>query len=685
MKRSLQIADFTFAGFSLAMIVGIFLSDVFQLEPNQLLFPVLAIFSILLLLQLLLRFWFIENTYLIKIFGLFVWVFFLVFGGFVYTVQKPENKKEHYHHQVVQAHNALELQLDEVLKPTAFGKRYIMQVTAANSKKTSGSILLNQPLADTIALQFGVKYGFYGEITKPQSAKNPHQFDYAGFLRKRKILYQIKSDSVNFLPIEKIPQNAILFIQQFRSQLQKKLQEQNLQKDEVAVMQALLLGQRQDIPEALNQDYTKAGAIHLLAISGLHVGLIQQILLLVLFPLAFLRHGKVYQFLIATSLLWLYAALAGFSPSVTRAVTMFSIIGISLHFDRKLHSIAATFISMFFLILYNPNYVFEVGFQLSYLAVIGIILLQPFMESLWKPKFKIIKFFWQIFTVSLAAQLAVMPLSLFYFHQFPGLFLLSNLMILPLLGLILGVGILILLLLTLGVSFDGLYEGYGRAIGWMNDLITWVASQESFLFGDIYFDKWMLIAAYLAVLFLILTVYQKKYVYLISTGLSLLLLQLAYITNYRLAQNRADFLVFNKFGTSQLAIRQGHRLMVYQDSTTALVADRNLISFALNECITEVKGQPLGNVFSLNNQVFLLLEGDFYKEIGLKPDVLLVSKNPKVNPQRVLQLLQPQLVLVDGSNYKNTADAWKRASQNAGCQFHDTYENGYFSMNQVDY
>jgi competence protein ComEC len=685
MKRNLHIADFTFGGLSLAMIVGIFLSDGFQLGINQLLFSASVIFGIMLLLQLFLRFWFVENTYLIKIFGFLVWGLFLAFGGFIYTAQKPENKKEHYQHQLAQADNALELQLQEVLKPTAFGKRYIMQVTAINGKKTSGLILLNQPLNDTLNPKFGVKYGFYGQITKPQSAKNPHQFDYADFLRKRKILYQIKTDSVNFLAMAKAPQNGLLAIQKFRSHLQRKLQEQNLQNDELAVMQALLLGQRQDIADDLNQDYTKAGAIHLLAISGLHVGLIQQILLLVLFPLAFLRHGKMYQFIIATLLLWLYAALAGFSPSVTRAVTMFSIIGISLHFDRKLHPIAATFISMFFLILYNPNYVFEVGFQLSYLAVIGIILLQPFLEDVWKPKFRIIKFFWQIFTVSLAAQLAVMPLSLFYFHQFPGLFLLSNLVILPLLGIILGVGILVLMLLTLGVSFDALYTGYGQIIGWMNDFISWVASQESFLFADIYFDKWMLVAAYLTVLFLILTVYQKKYIYLINTGISLLLLQLAYISSNSLAKHQEDFLVFNKFGASQLVLRQGQRLVVYQDSTTTLVEDRTLKTFALNESIKVISGQPLSHVFVCNKQTFLLLDGDFYREIDLKPDVLLVRKNPKVNPQRVLQLLQPQVVLVDGSNYKNTTDAWKRAAKNAGCQFHATYENGYFSMNKVDY
>src|SRR5690606_673345 len=139
----------------------------------------------------------------------------------------------------------------------------------------------------------------------------------------------------------------------------------------------------------------------------------------------------------------------------------------------------------------------DVGFQMSYLAVIAIVVFQPFLVKLWSPKFWPIKKLWQIFTVTMAAQLGVMPISLFYFHQFPGLFFVSNLVIIPFLGIILGMGILIIIMALLNILPFWLADLYGGMISLMNSFVRWVSLQEQFVFTDIPFSILQVLTSYL--------------------------------------------------------------------------------------------------------------------------------------------------------------------------------------------
>ena len=141
--------------------------------------------------------------------------------------------------------------------------------------------------------------------------------------------------------------------------------------------------------------------------------------------------------------------MAGLSPSVTRAVTMFSIVTCAQFLKRPTNIYNTISISIFLMLLVKPIYLFDVGFQMSYLAVLAIVSVQPMLYKLWKTPNLVIDKFWQILTVTIAAQLGVAPLGLFYFHQFPGLFFISNLVIIPVLGIILGLGIFVIFLALL--------------------------------------------------------------------------------------------------------------------------------------------------------------------------------------------------------------------------------------------
>lgn len=217
----------------------------------------------------------------------------------------------------------------------------------------------------------------------------------------------------------------------FRESIISKLKKENFGEEELGVIQALLLGKRDDISENTYNNYTNAGAVHILAVSGLHVGIILLLLEFFLSPLARLPKGKTLKLLLVVLLLWGYAFVAGLSPSIVRAVTMFSFVAYALYLNRPANSFNIIALSMLFILLVKPLFLFQVGFQMSYAAVFAIVWIYPKLQKFWFPDNFIIRKTWQLLSVSAAAQLGVLPISLFYFHQFPALFFISNLLIIP--------------------------------------------------------------------------------------------------------------------------------------------------------------------------------------------------------------------------------------------------------------
>jgi competence protein ComEC len=196
------------------------------------------------------------------------------------------------------------------------------------------------------------------------------------------------------------------------------------------------------------QSFSKTGTLHVLAVSGLHAGIIFMILnVLTSFLLRF-KNGKQIQSLLVLLGIWYYAYVTGLSPSVCRASLMFSLMAVAKLSNRKTSSFNVVFMSAFILVLLNPFIIVDVGFQLSYTAVLGILYLQPKLQNLYLPKFKVDEYIWGLLTVSFAAQIFTFPLSIYYFHQFPLYFLLSNLLVIPIILVV-----LVMLIVLLVVSF----------------------------------------------------------------------------------------------------------------------------------------------------------------------------------------------------------------------------------------
>jgi len=284
-----------------------------------------------------------------------------------------------------------------------------------------------------------------GSPAKISAPLNPSEFNYQKFLKNIQIHHQHFVDSNHIVLAKKNQKFSIKsLVNKIRFDFQNILDSHIKGEDENAVAKAILLGDRRDMEKELVNLYSDVGAIHILAVSGLHVGIQYMIWLFLLGRLRRKKWGNWLFCILCNVWLWGYALVTGLSPSVVRAVTMFSLMLIAKSVRRQNNIYNTLALSAFILLFIDPFLIKNVGFQLSYLAVIGIIWLQPKIYQSIIVNNIIIDKIWVLESVSLAAQITTFPVTVHYFHQFPSYFWLANIIAIPLAFAIVVLGVLLL-------------------------------------------------------------------------------------------------------------------------------------------------------------------------------------------------------------------------------------------------
>ena len=309
------------------------------------------------------------------------------------------------------------------------------------------------------ALKFGDNLLIRGNLNFLEPPKNPKEFDYKRYLENRSIYQQGYLACNDWRLLDSKSKGLDVFANDARQLLLSSLKSNGIEGGQYAIASALILGSKDELDFEVKQAYATAGAMHVLAVSGLHVGIIFLILNTLLAILDTSKKGRIIKAIILLISLWIYAMITGLSPSVLRAATMFSFVIIGTVLNRKSSIYNTLAASAFFILIINPNLLFEVGFQLSYVAVLGIVYLQPIIYKRIYTRWWLLDKVWAITAVSIAAQIATLPLTLFYFNQFPVYFMLSNLLVIPSAVVILSLGIL--LFVTSPIPF------ISESIGWV--------------------------------------------------------------------------------------------------------------------------------------------------------------------------------------------------------------------------
>ena len=611
------------------------------------------------------------------------WITFFL-TGMILVYENDATNHTNYFEKYLKNTSKVILAIDKVLKPGNYHHKYVADVVQLDSKKTTGHVLLNIE-KDSTSLLFhtGDLVFLKNKFQDIKSSLNPHQFNYKHYLKKQGINQQVYITHQEILLLDESKVSLLRFIDAFRVKIQKSLRRYHFTDDELAVMNALLLGQRQEISKQLSDNYSKAGAIHILAVSGLHVGVILLILSFILKPLERVNNGKLIKLVLVILSLWFFAILAGLSASVIRAVTMFSAIALGQFFNKRNAVEHSLIFSMFIILLWKPLFLFDVGFQLSYTAVFGIIWIQPVLYQLWKPNFFIVDKGWQLITVSVAAQLGVLPISLFYFHQFPALFFISNLIIIPFLGVILGLGLVVLVLSYESILPLFLEGFYGDVISILNKVVAFVARQESFLFSEISFSALKMIFSYLLIIsgFQLFLKLNTKRCFLFFG--SILAFQCVLILEkYTIAQ-KSEFIVFHKSKNSIIGIRKGSSFELYHSMDSLQISSQKLlINYKVGENISSQNYHKLSNLMYYDKQVVLIIDKDGLYDIKeLNNPIVLLRQSPKINLQRLVKKLKPAIIIADGSNYKSYIENWKTSCKNLKTPFWTTYNQGAYVLN----
>jgi len=611
------------------------------------------------------------------------WITFFL-TGMILVYENDTTNHTNYFEKNLKNTSKVILAIDKVLKPGNYHHKYVADVVQVDSKKTIGHVLLNIE-KDSMSLLFhtGDLVFLKNKFQDIKSSLNPHQFNYKNYLAKQGIYQQVYATKQELLLLDQTSTSFLGFIAALRLKIQQSLQQYDFSEDELAVMNALLLGQRQEISKELSDNYSKAGAIHILAVSGLHVGIILLILSFVLKPLERVNKGKLIKLVLVILFLWFFAVLAGMSASVTRAVTMFSAIALGQFFNKRNAVEHSLIFSMFIILLWKPLFLFDVGFQLSYTAVFGIIWVQPVLYQLWKPTFFIVDKGWQLISVSVAAQLGVLPISLFYFHQFPGLFFISNLIIIPFLGVILGLGLVVLVLSYVSILPVFLEGFYGDVISILNKVVTFVARQEKFLFSEISFSVIKMIFFYLLIILgfqLFLKLNTKRCFLFLG---SILAFQCVFILEkYTIAQ-KSELIVFHKSKNTIIGKRKGSSFEVYHSMDSLQISSQKLlINYKVGENISSQNYLKLSNLMYYKKQVVLIIDKDgLYNIKELNSPIVVLRQSPKINLQRLVKKLKPAIIIADGSNYKSYIDNWKTTCKNLKIPFWTTYNQGAYILN----
>lgn len=679
---------YTFVRISLFFIAGI-LVGIYQPDSIRERVALVVFFGLLLLYGTLFFFnWKKANMGFVGLCSLF-------FAGFLNTLYHTDSRQPGHILNLKESIHTYEVVVTDQAEAKIKSWKTEAKVNAVYDghtwRKNSGKVLLYFSKQDFAKpFSYGDRLLVKGSPQLLKGPANPGEFDYKRFLTFRKIYHQhfLRRESVQYVrndPPSKVMEYSIRARVWAEGVLKKYIHGEH----ERAVALALILGVKDGLDNDLTHAYSSSGAMHVLAVSGLHVGIIYMILLFFLKPLKSATYGKWILAAMSVFILWSYAFITGLSPSVLRAVTMFSFLAMARPLSYRTNIYNTLAISAFCLLLWEPFLIMSVGFQLSFLAVIGIVYLQPVLFNLWIPDNIVFEKIWQITCVSVAAQTATFALGILYFHQFPVYFLVSNLFVIPGALLSLSLGILVLAVSVIDpVAF--VVGKILNAILWLlNFLVFQVERLPYSLIDNIHittFQSWLLLGIAISVIALF---QYRKFAYVVSLTACCLLFGGIQWQHHSAIASQPKFVVYEVNGHSAIELVDKGVSYFYTDSL--LLNDRERMRFHIrpnrllhgvhtirandNSIVRSYDGMRL---YAWRNISVLHITGQsFTLPDGLEVDYLVLSNNAIKHMNKLSSVTFKKLI-IDSSNSVYVARKVMEQAHDTGVDAYSVLQNGAF-------
>jgi competence protein ComEC len=463
-----------------------------------------------------------------------------------------------------------------------------------------------------------------------------------------------------------------------------------------------LLGASDHLDPGTIQSYSASGTLHVLSVSGMHVALVYIVLLKLLAPLERKRKMKWLSIILQLIFLWFYATLTGLCPSVMRSVTMLSVVIAGRAFNRNAHILNSLAASALILLLFDPLLLFDIGFQLSYLAVGGIVTLQPKLENLWEPatnsfKGKILKHCWTLISVTLVAQVFTFPLGLYYFQQFPTYFILSNLVVIPLSTIVMYAGLFLLIVSPFALLAKPVAVLFGFLVELLNACVAKIEHLPGAVLHSGKWEKPELLLMYLCIFFVLVFLIRKQHTFLRygMAALSVMLVFVACDSHKELHQQK--IILFNVEHASVVGVVNGKDIVLLTD--TSFLKRKGDIDFHI-EPFLEASGIEEGNFIPISDTLILqndflhygknrmnafgkqivLIDEHFHSALKSSDKIFLMRNNTFADLDKLLSQSAPELVIADGSSGKKKIAKWKAVCEKRKIKFYDVTEAGALVM-----
>ena len=548
------------------------------------------------------------------------------------------------------------------------------------------------------SVQTNLKYGdriiIHKDLQAIKNSGNPGAFNYQRYAAFQGIFHNVFLKAQDWVVLKGTSKNWFKqFIFSARAYVLGVLQKSmDADKDELGIAEALLIGYTNDLDKDLVQAYSNTGVVHIIAISGMHLALIYVLLVWVFAKIPGIKKSKWLQLVLILACLWMFSILTGASPSVLRAAVMFSFIAVGKSIYKQASIYNSLAASAFVLLCYNPYYLWAVGFQLSYLAVLSIVIFQKPIYNCIYIKNKWLNKLWQLMAVSIAAQLLTFPVCIYYFHQFPNLFLISNMIAVPLSGFILYAEIGLIALSW--VPFVATYAGklVATSVGLMNKIILWI-NELSFAVWDkipaTVLSTWLLYAVVGGFgAWLILK--NKKYFAAAIAALLLFIMQSAY-NNWQTGRQQ-KLIVYNVPKYKAIDFINGSQYQFVGDSI--LLEDGLLQNFHLKPGriagLLNKRSDTLSGIFKegmfyqFNNKKIMLADKPLNfaaADHKVELDLIIISKNPKIRIATLMKTFNCKQFVFDASNTAWRINAWKKECEFLNLTYYSTPDQGAFIYN----
>jgi competence protein ComEC len=674
--------------------VGGILTIVYGIGFSSMMLHVLCLIG---LLWLIVAYFFPEKGF----FGTAIVVFWYLIGQFSAWKCDDRHSPQHFSRfckpDSLIAFKGIVVDITEKLKYIRVTVQVKNVFDSEHSFTTNGNLWL-QLRKDTTnsMLHYGDELAFRAKVAVVSAPTNPYSFDFQRFLHYKNIHYQSFSE---ISKVQRLAQNQGNPLMQFAYDCRERciqILRKYLATDEAfSVAAALILGYRDAVDADLATAYTDTGAMHLLAVSGMHVGLLYSALI---FLFQFQMSGSRTWSYLRTSILfisvWGFTLLTGAGASMLRAAAMFSLfyIGRALHRSTDMYHIWA--ISAFLLLLWNPYQLFDVGFQLSYLAVLGIILYYSKIYKQLYFKSKILKYVWQTIAIGLAAQLTTLPISLYYFGQFPTYFWLSGLLAIPISTIALYIGIVLLLTDPFLPYFSPIIGKLLQVfINWMNGSIRLVQN----LPAAVHSVSW------------------------VTGSVVFILYGILICWTIAIQRRRLNWVLYGMFLTSVIAAQDAFQawsnyqycgIIVYDSGKNTLIdilKEKKCYTFFSENCHKNTRtrlSQKYHKVMNINSftdcslnesykdtcifynknsiyfrGVYLRVLDKFQKKVASLPNnwveqYLLIVDNPDISMSELKKLNNFKQIIFNTSNQKTNVIRWKKECQQLGISYYDIGEKG---------